>query len=297
VTESLDQLRARLRAALRARFDQVALAFNRAANAPHHPELRQQALTELHTLKGEARLLGLTAFATLAHDLETNASEGGDPATFAGALGAMGALLNDSPSVEGPAVAARSQQSALQETLFQLARHAQARAERAGKPLNIEVSAPLIELSFAQLDCLRPALLHLLENALDHGVESPQERGKKPALGRLALRAELADAHLRVVCEDDGRGIDLDQVRVVAVRRGLLGAETAARASPAQLYDLLFEHGFSTASQVTPTSGRGVGLDGVRRNVRALGGEVSLESTLGLGTRFVISVPLRSAER
>jgi two-component system chemotaxis sensor kinase CheA len=254
-------------------------------------------LTELHTLKGEARLLGLSAFATLAHDLETRASDGGDLASSTVALAAMNALLNEGGAgVEAPAVGARSQQSTLEETLFELARHAQVRAEHAGKSVNVEVCAPRIELSPAQVACLRPALLHLVENALDHGLEPPQGRGEKPALGRLALRAELAHGHLLVVVEDDGRGIDLDPVRAVAVRRSLLSAEIAARASATQLYDLLFEHGFSTASQVTPTSGRGVGLDGVRRYVRELGGEVSVESKLGSGTRFVISVPFPLAE-
>jgi chemotaxis protein histidine kinase CheA len=294
VTESLEQLRARLRTAFRARLEQVALAFDRAAAAPHDHELHQQALTDLHTLKGEARLLGLSAFATLAHDLETHVSDGADPTS---ALAAMGALLNEiGAGAEASGLAAHPPRSTLEETLLELARHAQVRAEQAGKSVTVEVSAPRIELSPPQLACLRPALLHLLENALDHGLEPPQERGKKPTLGRLALRAELADGQLRVVCEDDGRGIDLDQVRAVAVRRGLLSAEMAAQSSVAQLYELLFEHGFSTASQVTLTSGRGVGLDGVRRYVRELGGEISLESKPGSGTRFVISVPFPPAE-
>jgi two-component system chemotaxis sensor kinase CheA len=298
VAESLEQLRARLRVALRARLEQVVLAFEHSAGAPHDRERRQRAITGLHTLKGEARLLGLTAFAARVHELESSAGDGCALGALSGALEGLRASLNEpETNAENSAARARSRHRPLEQTLLELARHAQARAESAGKLVHVVVSAPRVELSAAQLDCLRPALLHLLENALDHGLETPQERGAKAALGRLVLRAELADGRLSVVCEDDGRGIDLNQIRAGAVRRGELSAEAAAGYSREQLYELLFEHGYSTASQITSSSGRGVGLDAVRRHLRELGGDVSLDSEPGRGTRFVLSLPFPPSER
>lgn len=293
VAESREQLRARFRAALHARFQAVARSFELLAVAPHDSELQRDALGELHTLKGEARMLGLSELARLAHELESRAGDGAALADWSHSLESMRRSLEESlQNRQNAALPPRASENLLEATLLELSRYAQAQAARSGKSLAVEVSALAVELPPSLLELLRPVLLHLLENAVVHGLEPPHERGAKPVTGRLALRAELRASCLLVTCEDDGRGIDLQAIRAAAVARGLFSAESVAQLSRERLFDLLFEHGFSTQPEVTQVSGRGVGLAVVRRGVQALGGELALESDEASGTRFVLSLPL-----
>lgn len=147
------------------------------------------------------------------------------------------------------------------------------------------------------LEALDAPLLHLVRNALDHGIEPPEVRraaGKPPA-GTLTLRARIASDMLHVEVTDDGAGVDIEGVRRMAVERGVLDQATARGLSDTQMLQCLFLPGMSTRAEVTAISGRGVGLDVVQKTVRNLGGAVEIHSERGAGTTFHITVPIRAA--
>lgn len=175
--------------------------------------------------------------------------------------------------------------------LEELARNVRASAQRQGKLVEVVVAAGGVQLERDVADQLWDSLLHLAQNSVDHGLEDPTERGGKPPVARLRLSAESVGPSVVLHVQDDGRGIDAEQVRRVAVERGVISADVADNLDEAQTHELLFEHGFSTRSAASRTSGRGVGLDVVRRCVESLGGNISLESQLGHGTRFTLAVP------
>jgi two-component system, chemotaxis family, sensor kinase CheA len=175
--------------------------------------------------------------------------------------------------------------------LEELARSARAAAERQQKFVELQVAAGGVQLERDVADQLWDSLLHLVQNAIDHGLEDPDQRGAKPPVASLRLSAESVGPSVVLRVEDDGRGIDAAEVRRVAVERGVLSADAARELSDTETSKLLFEHGFSTRSVASRTSGRGVGLDVVRRRVESLGGNVSIESQLGFGTRFTLTVP------
>jgi chemotaxis protein histidine kinase CheA/ActR/RegA family two-component response regulator len=173
--------------------------------------------------------------------------------------------------------------------LRELRRHARASAAECKKSVAVTLAARGVELERNVLDKLWDSLLHLVQNAIDHGLEDDGERGDKPPVGSLVLSAQAAGPNVVLCVEDDGRGVDPARLRAAAVRAGR-GGEVAALSDEAAL-DLLFAHGFSTRTEVSPTAGRGVGLAVVRRQVEALGGNVRVESTPGRGTRFLLTVP------
>jgi two-component system chemotaxis sensor kinase CheA len=133
-----------------------------------------------------------------------------------------------------------------------------------------------------------------VRNAIDHRLERPEVRtaAGKPALGLVTLRASQRGGNIVIEVSDDGRGLDRERILARAAQRGMA---IAPDAPDAEVWQLVFEAGFSTAEQVTEVSGRGVGMDVVRRNIQALGGSVDLSSTAGQGTRVTVSVPLTLA--
>ncbi len=153
------------------------------------------------------------------------------------------------------------------------------------------------ELDRGLLEAVKDPLTHLVRNAIDHGIESPQERlaAGKPAKGVLSLRAYHAGGLVTIEVGDDGRGIDPAAVAASAVRKGLRTEQQVAAMVPADLLQMLFLPGFSTAEQVTNVSGRGVGMDVVRTKIEAIGGSVDLESTVGTGTVWRLRIPLTLA--
>lgn len=153
------------------------------------------------------------------------------------------------------------------------------------------------ELDRTLIEEIGDPLIHLIRNALDHGIESPEERIRKgkPAKGRLMIKAVHEDNQVVITVEDDGAGIDADKIRKSAVRKGLLTAEEAARLTDQDAIQLIFEAGFSTASEVSEISGRGVGMDIVRNDIERLNGLIDIRTKPGEGTQFIIRLPLTLA--
>lgn len=153
------------------------------------------------------------------------------------------------------------------------------------------------ELDRTVIDEIGDPLIHLLRNAIDHGIELPSERVKsgKPAKGTLMLRARHEGNNVYIEVEDDGAGINPERIIQKAVDKGLIGEREAEGFSREEAIELLFAPGFSTADQVTDVSGRGVGLDVVKNKIEALNGEINVDSKFGTGTKFKIKLPLTLA--
>jgi two-component system sensor histidine kinase and response regulator WspE len=167
-------------------------------------------------------------------------------------------------------------------------------AKQLGKQVKFEVAGENTGVDRDILDGLEAPLNHLIRNALDHGLEMPDERraaGKQP-VGKIKLEARHRAGMLQILLSDDGRGIDLDRLRTKVVEKGLTTAPIASRLSEAELLDFLFLPGFSTKEKVTELSGRGVGLDVVQSMVQAVRGSVRVTSQLGKGTRFILQLPI-----
>jgi two-component system chemotaxis sensor kinase CheA len=180
------------------------------------------------------------------------------------------------------------------DTLPRLAREV---ATARDKSVAVELRGAELELDRAILDRLADPLVHLVRNAVDHGLESPDERVThgKPATGRVVIEARRERDHVRISVADDGRGVDLDSVRQRAVEAGVIHADLAADLPPSEIAALVFRPGVSTAAQVSEVSGRGVGMDAVKATIDGLGGRVELDSQPGLGTTTALLVPLTAA--
>ncbi|HZF34136.1 MAG TPA: chemotaxis protein CheA [Candidatus Angelobacter sp.] len=168
-------------------------------------------------------------------------------------------------------------------------------AVETGKNVRLLVSGETTEVDKTVVEQLFDPLLHMIRNAVDHGIESPAERGAngKPAQGTVRLSAAHVGGRIVIQVTDDGRGIDRARVRARAVERGLLDADSVL--TEEQLDNLIFLPGLSTAETVSDISGRGVGMDVVRRNVERLGGRVLIRSVAGKGSTFYLSLPLTLA--
>ena len=170
-------------------------------------------------------------------------------------------------------------------------------AGEAGVEVSLQIRGADVELDRRVLDMLREPMVHLVRNALAHGIEPPEERVRqhKPRRGTLILEANQVGRRVQVHVRDDGRGIDLEKVRRIAVDRGLLDPQSAPTADERTLLDLLFRPTFSTRRQADDLSGRGVGLDVVLSAVRQLNGSVHVQTQAGRGTTFTLDVPLTLA--
>ncbi|MBS7659670.1 chemotaxis protein CheA, partial [Candidatus Bathyarchaeota archaeon] len=154
-----------------------------------------------------------------------------------------------------------------------------------------------IEVDRTVLDEIGEPLVHLIRNCIDHGIEPPEERikyGKNP-VGLIRLVARREGDHVLIEVEDDGAGIDPEKIKRTAVERGFLSLDEVSKMSREQLINLVFIPGFSTAKQVTETSGRGVGMDVVKTKIESLGGFVSLKTEVGKGTKVTLKLPLTVA--
>jgi chemosensory pili system protein ChpA (sensor histidine kinase/response regulator) len=181
-------------------------------------------------------------------------------------------------------------------TLFaRVARQVRETARTAGKLVDLDVQGETVEVDTAIIDAVADALLHLVQNAIAHGIEAGDVRraGKKPECGTVRVHAATEGALVAISVEDDGAGLDLDAIRTAAIAQGR--ASATAVLSPTEIATLIFAPGLSTASTVTTASGRGVGLDVVHASIRRLNGEVTVESRPGRGTRFTLRIPVAVA--
>lgn len=170
-------------------------------------------------------------------------------------------------------------------------------AREQGKSVRMVITGEDTELDKTVLEQIRDPLMHLLRNAVGHGLESPLEREQhgKSATGTIELRAYCRGSQVIIEIEDDGRGIDGKAVRAAATKMGVVSEADAERLSEAQTFDLLFEPGFTTRGDVSQLSGRGVGMDVVKADITRLKGQIEVSSVPGAGTRFVLSLPLTLA--
>jgi two-component system chemotaxis sensor kinase CheA len=170
-------------------------------------------------------------------------------------------------------------------------------AVRRGKRVRLEVSGAEVEMDRAVVEALDSPLVHLTRNAVDHGIESPDERvmAGKAADGRLWVSARRERDEVVVEVADDGRGIDPARLRAEAVARGLVAAKRVEAMEDREVLQLVFLPGLSTATEVSDVSGRGVGMDAVKAAVEALGGRLEVSSAVGVGTRVVMRLPLTVA--
>lgn len=170
-------------------------------------------------------------------------------------------------------------------------------ARSAGKQVDLMIEGEATELDRAVMEAIGDPLIHLLRNAVDHGLETPEARlaAGKPAAGTIRLTATAAEGQIIITVADDGRGIDPVQIRQAAVARGLLTPDEVAQLSDDEAVDLIFRPNLSTASQVTEVSGRGVGMDVVRTNIERLSGSVVVTNQPGRGVTFHLTLPLTLA--
>jgi two-component system chemotaxis sensor kinase CheA len=170
-------------------------------------------------------------------------------------------------------------------------------AQRQGKKVEFTMEGLETELDRSIIEQIRDPLIHLLRNAVDHGVEEPDKRvaDGKPPIALVRLSAFQEGGHIVISMEDDGKGIDVNAVKQKAVAKAIISADEAARLSMADAINLVFMPGFSTLEKATDVSGRGVGLDVVKTNIDKLSGSVVTESRPGEGTKFMIVLPLTLA--
>lgn len=170
-------------------------------------------------------------------------------------------------------------------------------SQKSDKEILLRFEGEETELDKTVIDEIGEPLLHLIRNAVDHGIENIDERRRcgKPAAGVLTLRAFHESNHIVIEVEDDGRGMDPARIRASALAKGLIGEDEAAVLAEQEVLQLLFLPGFSTSSEVTETSGRGIGLDVVKKIVSSLNGMIDIASRKGEGTRFTIKLPLTLA--
>jgi two-component system, chemotaxis family, sensor kinase CheA len=163
------------------------------------------------------------------------------------------------------------------------------------KPVEMETQGDDIELDRTIVEELSDPLMHMVRNALDHGIEDPAGRqaAGKPATARVLLKANHQAGQVVIEVTDDGRGLDREKLAAKAIQRGLIS--TAEGMSDSEVFNLIFEPGFSTAAQVTDVSGRGVGMDVVRRHIEKMRGRIEIRSTLGQGSTFLLKLPLTLA--
>jgi len=166
-----------------------------------------------------------------------------------------------------------------------------------GKQVRVDMEGKQTELDKTLVEAIKDPLTHVVRNAVDHGIESPEDRLAcgKPAEGRLFLRAFHEGGQVNIEISDDGAGVNLERVKQKAIERGLITPDQGVRMSDREILNLIFLPGFSTAEKVTNVSGRGVGMDVVKTNIEKIGGVVDVQSQIGKGATLKIKIPLTLA--
>lgn len=170
-------------------------------------------------------------------------------------------------------------------------------SRKSGKEVDLIMEGEETELDKSVVEVIGDPLVHLIRNSVDHGIEPEDQRlaQGKPAKGKVTLRAFHKGNSVAIEIEDDGKGIDPNKMREVAVKKGIITPEEAAQLDDREAIELIFAPGFSSAEKITDISGRGVGMDVVRTNIKNLKGSVNTYSEVGKGTRFTLSLPLTLA--
>lgn len=170
-------------------------------------------------------------------------------------------------------------------------------AKQFNKKIQLVMEGEETEIDKGIIDELSDPLVHMLRNACDHGIESPEERIKlgKPEVGTVYLGAEQEGNNIVIRISDDGRGMDPEKLKAKAIERGLITPDEASQMTDKEAFQLIFQPGFSTAQIISNVSGRGVGMDVVRTNILKLKGMIDIESEKGFGTTFIIKLPLTLA--
>ena len=170
-------------------------------------------------------------------------------------------------------------------------------SHKLNKPIDFQISGGETEIDRTVIERIRDPLVHMLRNALDHGIEPAAERvaAGKPEQGMIELTAYHEQGHIVITVKDDGGGIDPEKIKAAFTKKGLISAEAAARLSYTEAQELVFMAGGSTKEEATELSGRGVGMDIVKRNVEAINGLIDLNSEVGAGSSFTMRLPLTLA--
>jgi len=238
------------------------------------------------------QLVNLVGELVIAQSMVSQAARGLENGEDAGLLNGLGQLERNTRDLQEAVMAIRMLPIGFVFNRFP--RVVRDLAERFGKRVRLEMSGEETELDKGLIERIADPLTHLVRNALDHGIELPQERTKKgkPAEGVLSLSASHQAGAIIITVTDDGAGIDRD--KIIAKGR-LLGFPVSEDMSDQELFQLIFAPGFTTATSVTDVSGRGVGMDVVKRNVSALGGRIEIESAPETGTSIKVRLPLTLA--
>lgn len=250
------------------------------ATEPAPVMLRVEA-TKIERLSGLVESLR-TACSQVQHAPAADNATPGDP---------LAALTRTTDALAGAVRELRVQSAG--QLFAPLLRSGQRLADRLGKQVHIETHGDAVELDRTLANGLAEPLVHLMRNALDHGIEAPEQRqaAGKPAPGMIRIEASRADGQVIVKFSDDGAGIDPAAVRTKAAARGLLSADATVSLADAEALALVFRPGLSMRDTVTELSGRGMGLDIVKHAVEAAGGSVEVSSTAGHGSTFTLHVP------
>jgi len=170
-------------------------------------------------------------------------------------------------------------------------------ARKLNKQIQLELIGQDVELDKSIVELLSDPLTHLVRNCVDHGLETPSERAaaQKDPVGKITLKAFHEGGKVIVEIQDNGRGINIDKVREIAIEKGLITDQEAVSMTPREVQMLILKPGFSTASEVSDISGRGVGMDVVKSNIERLGGSIDIDSEQGIGTRILLKLPLTLA--
>ncbi len=183
----------------------------------------------------------------------------------------------------------------IRQTFQKMARLVRDLSRKSGKVVDLTLIGEDTELDRRVVEDITDPLMHMVRNSVDHGLEMPDGRAArgKPAVGKLTLSAYHQGGNIVIAIIDDGKGLDVERIRAKAVANGLI--EESDQPTPAELHQMIFRPGFSTAEKITEVSGRGVGMDVVRRNIEALRGWIEIQTEAGQGTTFLIKLPLTLA--
>ncbi|HVC79706.1 MAG TPA: chemotaxis protein CheA [Chloroflexota bacterium] len=237
-------------------------------------------------------VLGRTRLQTLRGQLQEKYRDDDSVAALEDAVGHLDQVSNDLQ-----ATVMKARMLPVENVFNKFPRLVRDLATQNGKQITFTMSGQKTELDRSVIEQLSDPLVHLLRNCIDHGIEVPDEReaAGKDAAGAIMLSATALENHIVIEVRDNGRGIDGRKVAAAAVRKGLITQEAADRLSGKEAVDLVFAAGLSTARAITDISGRGVGMDIVKATIERMGGRIAIETVLGEGTTFSVTLPLTLA--